>query len=108
MKHFSRNMCGLLSTVLLTGFVAAQTEGYDIGQTEGGVGIVGSLERFLQIWVNFVTGPFSAFVVVGSLVIGIALWAFAPRFPGMQMVMKGAVAGLAVFNIPNLLQVLQV
>lgn len=72
-------------------------DSYDIGT--GGGSAFQTITNLLQDWVDFMTGPYGKAVVVGSIVIGVTLWAVAPREGILGFAIRGAIAGAVILNI---------
>jgi type IV secretory pathway VirB2 component (pilin) len=70
---------------------------YSIGS--GGTGGFALLGKWLQEYINFMTGPYAKGGVAAAAVIGIIAWTFAPKDGVMGTVVRVVAAGFVSLNI---------
>ncbi|KQV92792.1 TrbC/VirB2 family protein [Rhizobacter sp. Root1221] len=58
----------------------------------------GAVKSFLQVFLNFMTGPFGKAVVIISIVAAFATWVFAPKDGIFGPILRVVVAGIAILN----------
>jgi type IV secretory pathway VirB2 component (pilin) len=56
------------------------------------------VKNFLQVFLNFMTGPFGKAVVIISIVAAFATWVFAPKDGIFGPILRVVVAGIAILN----------
>jgi type IV secretory pathway VirB2 component (pilin) len=56
------------------------------------------LTAFLQVFLNFMTGPFGKAVVIISIIAAFCTWVFAPREGIFGPILRVVVAGIAIMN----------
>jgi type IV secretory pathway VirB2 component (pilin) len=63
--------------------------------------------KWLQNWVDFMTGPFGIAVVITSLIIAFGTWAMMPKEGIVAPVLRVVVSGIAILNVVTWLATLQ-
>lgn len=62
-------------------------------------GAFSQMGKFLKDFVAFMTGPFAITVSIIAMVVGGALWQFAPNESGMKIFAKIAVVMVVILNV---------
>ena len=81
---------------LLSGFSGALRAEFDIGTTGGPLDFITTA---FQTAVDFLTGPAALAFLVGSVVVGGVMWAYAPRSGALGIVFRAIVVLLVLFNL---------
>ena len=89
-------MRNCIYTTGMFGFPGTLRAGFDIGTTGGPLEFI--TEAF-QTAVDFLTGPAALAFLVGSIVVGGIMWAYAPKSGALGIVFRAIMALLVVFNL---------
>ena len=80
----------------LTYFPGMLRAEFDIGTTGGPLDFI--TEAF-QTAVNFLTGPAALAFLIGSVVVGGIMWAYAPKSGALGIVFRAIMVLLVIFNL---------
>lgn len=90
--------CGIFMATLFGALQSTQALAYNIG-TSGASRGIDKFEKFIQDWVSFFSGPFGVAVVVGSIILAVAVFVFAPKQGAMGLFARAVVAGVVILNL---------
>ncbi len=97
-------MCNCIYMIGSLYFPGTLRTEFDIGTTGGPLDFI--TEAF-QTAVNFLTGPAALAFLVGSVVIGGIMWAYAPKSGALGIVFRAIMVLLVVFNLSVIITNLQ-
>jgi len=87
-----------LAAVAVAGLASAPAwAGYNVGT--GGGTTWAQFRTWIQAYIDFMDGPFGTAAVVLSIVIGFAVWIFAPKEGIMGVLVRAAIAGMVILNV---------
>lgn len=86
----------LPSIALLYFFPRRARAEFDIGTTGGPLDFITTA---FQTAMDFLTGPAALAFLVGSIVVGGVMWAYAPKSGSLGIVFRAVVVLLVVFNL---------
>ena len=69
---------------------------------EGDARGIGKFEEYMQDWINFFSGPFGVAVVVGSIILAVSIFVFAPKQGAMGLFGRAVVAGIVIVNLTTI------
>ena len=88
-----RDSINLLGLLLFPGTLRAE---FDIGTTGGPLDFI---TMAFQTAVDFLTGPAALAFLVGSIVVGGVMWAYAPKSGALGIVFRAIMVLLVIFNL---------
>ena len=66
---------------------------------KAGKGPFAKIVTWFQQLVDFMDGPFGEIVIVASLLLGVAVWVFAPKSGAVGLFLRGVVGGIIILNL---------
>jgi type IV secretory pathway VirB2 component (pilin) len=100
MKSLGNQLATSLTLALIVAANAA-ADSPSIGN--GGGTLYTKFTAWLQNFSDFITGPFGIAVVIISVVLAFAAWAFAPKDGIMGPLVRIVTAGIAIINVSTIL-----
>ena len=88
-----RDSINLLGLLLFPATLRAE---FDIGTTGGPLDFITTA---FQTAVDFLTGPAALAFLVGSIVVGGVMWAYAPKSGALGIVFRAIMVLLVIFNL---------
>ena len=82
--------------IVLSSFPGVLRAEFDIGTTGGPLDFITTA---FQTAVDFLTGPAALAFLVGSIVVGGVMWAYAPRSGALGIVFRAIMVLLVIFNL---------
>lgn len=94
----------LLDLFLAPGFPGGAGVEFDIGTTGGPLDFI---TKAFQTAVDFLTGPAALAFLVGSIVVGGIMWAYAPKSGALGIVFRAIMVLLIIFNLTLIVNTLK-
>jgi len=70
--------------------------GYDLGTSEGPFSLI---TNWMQNFVDFMDGPAGVAMVVVSLIVGVAVWIWAPKSGAVGLIFRVVIGAIVVLNV---------
>lgn len=102
LKSLLQRKTSIAKTAVFASFFGFVTSVYaqsgpNIG-SGGGTGF-SIIKRWLQNWVDFMSGPFAIAAIITSVIIAYVAWAFLPKEGLIGPTVRVVVAGIVVLNV---------
>lgn len=102
LKKLLSHKTSVVKTAVFASFFSCVTAAYAQGGVNignGGGSGFSIMKRWLQNWVDFMSGPFAVAAVITSIIIAYLAWAFAPKEGVVGPTVRIVVAGVVVLNV---------
>jgi len=90
-----------VKTAVFASFFSCVTTAYaqSVNIGSGGGSGFSIMKKWLQNWVDFMSGPFAVAAVITSIIIAYCAWAFAPKEGVVGPTVRIVVAGIVILNV---------